>query len=258
LTAPVERVASTPEPVGKAGTSSTAAVGVTGGSALGGAAAGDVAWRGQQQQRLQRLVYAVARQAPGFAWAAGLKDDGKTLLVSEIGGGWIPPIVQIPLGVDRLLDPACRRNGATVEDLLGATTVSVTYRPNSYIAEPGADEPALTADRTARAVPPIDELGPRLVDMVQCRDGLPRWAKTLATAATRRTGVLELEVGLLKQGLTEIEQAVRDAPVGGRQYSEAGMNWMLLSAIEAAIDGDKDLCRYHLVWAIAASTKAGK
>ncbi|EUA08111.1 hypothetical protein I546_4910 [Mycobacterium kansasii 732] len=57
-------------------------------SATSGAAAGAVSARAAEQQRLERLVDAVARQEPRLSWAAGLREDGTTtLLVTDLAGG---------------------------------------------------------------------------------------------------------------------------------------------------------------------------
>ncbi len=70
-------------------------------AATTGAVTGDSAKRSAEQQRLRRIVDAVARQEPGLSWAAGLRDDGRTtLLVTDLAGGWIPPHVRLPLARD--------------------------------------------------------------------------------------------------------------------------------------------------------------
>lgn len=54
-------------------------------SATAGATAGAVSARAAEQQRLQRIVDAVARQEPRISWAAGLRDDGTTTLLVTDG-----------------------------------------------------------------------------------------------------------------------------------------------------------------------------
>jgi hypothetical protein len=213
--------------------------------------AGDVSSRAAEQQRLQRLVDAVARQAPGLAWAAGLRDDGTTLLVTDIGCGWIPPNVKIPVGVNRLLEPALRRSDAGALDLLGAVTAAAVHNPNGFIAKPRPDDPTLTGDRVARAGPEVDELGPTLVEAVRRRDGLPRVAQTLAQAATRGTGVTEKEIDLLQ---TEQESAYHKAMEDPYDFPRVG-DWMLLAAIDALIEGHESLAHYHVAWYEAVSAK---
>ena len=44
-----------------------------------------------EQERLERLLKFVARQEPGLRWAVGVRDDGTTLLVTDLAHGWIPP-----------------------------------------------------------------------------------------------------------------------------------------------------------------------
>jgi hypothetical protein len=236
---------------GQAGASAATPAGTSALSAATGAVAGDVSSRAAEQQRLQRLVDAVARQAPGLAWAAGQRDDGTTLLVSNIGCGWIPPNVKIPVGVNRLLEPGLRRSDASVVDLLGAVTAAAVHTPNGFIAKPGPDDPALTGDRVARTGPEVDELGPTLVEAVRRRDGLPRIAQTLAQAATRGTGVAENEIEALQhEQHAAYQKALRDP----HDLSGAA-DWMLVGAIGALIEGHESLAHYHLAWYQAASAK---
>lgn len=96
-------------------------------SATAGATAGAVSARAAEQQRLQRIVDAVARQEPRISWAAGLRDDGTTtLLVTDLAGGWIPPHVRLPANVT-LLEPTARRRDADVIDLLGAVVAVAAH-----------------------------------------------------------------------------------------------------------------------------------
>lgn len=215
-------------------------------SAATGATAGAVSERAAEQQRLQRLVDAVARQEPRLSWAAGLRDDGTTLLATDLAGGWIPPHVRLPAHIT-LLEPTARRHDANVVDLLGAITVAAAHHANTYVAEPGPDEPALSGDRPARsAAPKVDELGPTLVDAVRRRDGLPRIAQAVAAPAVRKTGVLESETEMLRECAAEIQHAVLAAYP--KHDPAAVGDWMLLAAIEALIDGHEYLANYHLAW----------
>ncbi|WP_156766701.1 DUF5631 domain-containing protein [Mycobacterium sp. E2327] len=222
-------------------------------SAATGALAGDVSSRAAEQQRLQRLVNSVARQAPGLSWAAGLRDDGTTLLVGSIGCGWIPPNVKIPVGANRLLEPALRRSDADVVDLLGAVTAAAVHKAHGFIAKPGPDDPPLTGDRVARTGPEVEELGPTLVEAVRRRDGLPRIAQTLAQAATRETGVTENEVDALQR---ELQAAYNKALEDPHNLSRAA-DWMLLAAVQALIEGHEWLAHYHVAWYEAVSPKLG-
>ena len=236
---------------GRAGTGPAVPPAASALSAATGVVAGDATRRGAEQHRLQRLVDAVARQAPGLSWAAGLRDDGTTLLVTDIACGWVPPNVKIPVGVNRLLEPALRRSDAGVVDLLGAVTAAAVHQPNGFIAKPRPDDPALTGDRAARSGPEVDELGPTLVEAVRRRDGLPRVAQTLAQAATRGTGVTEKEIDLLQK---EQESAYHKAMDDPHDLSRVA-DWMLLAAIGALIDGHESLAHYHVAWYEAVSAK---
>lgn len=246
LVSPVERAGSGTA-TGQAGVGSSAMAGASALSATSGATAGAASARASEQQRLQRLVDAVARQEPRLSWAAGLRDDGiTTLLVTDLAGGWIPPHVRLPAHVT-LLEPAARRRDAGAVDLLGAVTVAAAHQPNAFIAEPDRDAPALTGDRAARsACPKVDELGPTLVDAVRRRDGLPRIAQALAAPAVRKTGVLENEAELLGERIAEIQHSVLN---GYPQHDPSAVgDWMLLAAIQALIDGHEYLAHYHLSW----------
>ncbi|OBH27054.1 Tat (twin-arginine translocation) pathway signal sequence [Mycobacterium sp. E342] len=225
-------------------------------SAATGAAAGSVSSRAVEQQRLQRLVDAVARQEPRISWAAGLRDDGTTtLLVTDLAGGWIPPHVKLPAHVT-LLEPAPRRRDATVVDLLGAVVVAAAHEHNTYVAEADPEAPPLTGDRPARsAAPQVDELGPALVEAVRRRDGLPRIAQAIAAPAVRRTGVLENETQLLRTCIADIQNLVLTA-YPNHDPGAVG-DWTLLAAIEAMIDGHKYLANYHMAWFDVISHLAG-
>ncbi|OBI34216.1 Tat (twin-arginine translocation) pathway signal sequence [Mycobacterium sp. E1386] len=225
-------------------------------SAATGATAGAVSSRAAEQQRLQRIVDAVARQEPRLSWGAGLRDDGTTsLLVTDLAGGWIPPHVRLPAHVT-LLEPAARRRDATVVDLLGAVVVAAAHEHNTYVAESDPEAPTLSGDRPARsAAPRVDELGPALVEAVRRRDGLPRIAQAIAAPAVRKTGVLEKETELLRNCMVEIQNSVLTAYP---DYAPAAVgDWMLLAAIEALIDGHEYLANYHMAWFEVISHQAG-
>jgi hypothetical protein len=236
---------------GQAGTTPAVPAGSAALSATSGALAGDVSSRTAEQQRLQRLVEAVARQAPELPWAVGLRDDGTTLLVCGVGCGWIPPNVKIPVGVNRLLEPALRRPDTTAVDLLGSVTAAAVHKPHGFIANPGPDEPALTGDRVARTGPEVEELRPALVEAVRRRDGLPRIAQTLALATTRGTGVTDNEIDLLLDAERSSCQKVLDDPHDVSRVAD----WMLLAAIDALIQGHEWLAHYHVAWYEAISAK---
>lgn len=255
LVSPVERTAAGAA-AGQAGAGSSTMAGASAASAAAGATAGTVSARTAEQQRLQRIVDAVARQEPRLSWAAGLRDDGTTtLLVTDLAGGWIPPHVRLPAHVT-LLEPTARRHDASVVDLLGAITVAAAHHANTYVAEPGPDEPALSGDRPARsAAPEVEELGPTLVDAVRRRDGLPRIAQAVAAPAVRKTGVLDSESELLRECVAEIQHSVLNA-YPNHDPAAVG-DWMLLAAIEALIDGHGYLANYHLAWFDAISHRSG-
>ncbi|WP_232078437.1 DUF5631 domain-containing protein [Mycobacterium paraseoulense] len=222
-------------------------VGASAASAATGATAGAVSSRAAEQQRLQRLVDAVARQEPRLSWAAGLRDDGSTtLLVTDLAAGWVPPHVKLPAHVT-LLEPAPRRRDASAVDLLGAVVCAAAHEHNTYVGEPDPEAPVLSGDRPARsASPQVDELGPALVEAVRRRDGLPRIAQAIAAPAVRHTGVLETEIELLRTCIADIQNSVLTA-YPNHDPAAVG-DWMLLATIEAMIDGHEYLANYHMAW----------
>ena len=151
-----------------------------------------------------------------------------------------------------VLEPGLRRRNASVADLLGAAAAAAAHKPNTYVAEPGPDEPGLSGDRAARsAAPKVDELGPTLVEAVRGRDGLPRIALAVAVPAVRKTGVLANEVELLRGCAAAIRESILTKYP--QHDPEAVGDWMLLAAIEALIDGHEYLANYHVAWFVAAT-----
>lgn len=254
LVSPVERAAAQGTAAGQTGATASTMAGATAVSATAGATAGAASSRAAEQQRLQRLVDAVARQEPRLSWAAGLRDDGTTtLLVTDLAGGWMPPHVRLPAHVT-LLEPAPRRRDATVVDLLGVVVVAAAHEHNTYVAESDSEAPTLSGDRPARSVAPrVDELGPTLVDAVRRRDGLPRIAQAIAAPAVRKTGVLDSEAELLHKCINDIQQSVLSL-YPNHDVAAVG-DWMLLAAIDAVIEGHEYLANYHLAWFIATTRR---
>nr|WP_197503787.1 DUF5631 domain-containing protein [Mycobacterium sp. 852014-50255_SCH5639931] len=255
LVSPVERAAQGAAP-GQAGTGASTMAGASSASAATGATAGATSSRAVEEQRLQRIVDAVARQEPRLSWAAGLRDDGTTtLLVTDLAGGWIPPHVRLPAYVT-LLEPSTRRRDASAVELLGAVVVAAAHHPNAYVGEPGTEEPPLTGDRLARsAAPHVDELGPTLVEAVRRRDGLPRIAQAVAAPAVRKTGVLENEDQLLRECIADIQHTVLNTYP--HHDLAVVVDWMLLAAIEALIDEHEFLANYHMAWFEVSTGQGG-
>lgn len=256
LVSPVDRTAAGTTTGGQVGTSGTTMAAASAASATSGAAAGAVSARTAEQQRLERLVDAVARQEPRLSWAAGLREDGTTtLLVTDLAGGWIPPHIRLPANVT-LLEPTARRRDVSVVDLLGAVVAAAAHEPNAYIGAPGPDAPLLSGDRAARsAAPQVDELGPTLVEAVRRRDGLPRIAQAIAAPAVRKTGVLESETQLLRERLTAIQESVLHV-YPDHELSALG-DWMLMAAIDALIDEHRYLANYHMAWFAVVARREG-
>lgn len=208
-----------------------------------GAMAGTVTKETAAQNRLRRLLDAVVRQQPHLHWALGDLEDGTTLLVTDLAGGWIPPNVQIPTGV-RLLTPADRRGGLAA--LLGRTTREAAYTPGQLIDPDDATDPVRMSIR-ARDTAVVADLGWELSQATKWRDGLPRLAHTLAKALSARTGCLDSEVELLRDYLSTVSHTVLARYPESVDPIHVG-NWQLLATIDALINDHKTLANYHFAW----------
>lgn len=241
--------AATPTGVTPAGIAETAM-----GSAATGAIAGAAAQQSIEQARLDRLLEAVARQEPKLKWAIGDREDGTTVLVTDLASGWIPPHIEIPKGVE-LLQPQKRRGG--LEHLLGETVNHSIWTPGHYLPNAKDVEPVEMTFR-ARQVPDIDELNWELTQATNWRDGLPRLAHTLTKAGIAGTGVLESEADLLYEHLTAARDKVVRAYPDNVDPTDVG-NWQLLASISGLIAKDKTTLRYHFAWfqALSMATQGG-
>lgn len=202
------------------------------------------------EQRLQRLLAFVARQEPGLRWAIGSFDDGRTLLVTDVAGGWIPSGIELPAGV-HLLEPGRRSGTATA--MLGAPAESASYSPGDRLGW-ASDFGATDASVQPRELEPIDDLGWQLSEATHWRDGLPRMANTLAKAGSAGTGVLDAEIDLLRVHLDTLRYQLL------AQYPDTDLtlvlNCMLLAATEGVATGDTVAANYHYSWFRALSAPA--
>ena len=210
-------------------------------AATGGAAVGAAAARTEAENRLRRLLAAVARQQPQLRWAIGILDNGDTVLATDLAGGWLPPHIDVPVGVKLLRPTAHRRNLAA---LLGAATLTAHYEPGQYLSP--AAEPVAMSIR-ARDTAPVEDLGWALSQATKWRDGLPRLAHTLAKAITAQTGFLDSEVVLLREHLRAVERTVLVKYPANVNPAEVA-NWQLLATIAALLDNDRRLANYHFDW----------
>jgi hypothetical protein len=208
-----------------------------------GAAAGAALSQSQALHRLQRLLDAVARQEPKLRWAIGEREDGTTVLTTDLASGWIPPHVEIPTGVT-LLTPRHRR--PVLSAMLGETTLTAAYTPGQYIpAAEDADHVSMSI--RSRLTTEVGELGWELGQATKWRDGLPRLAHTLAKAASTGTGYLDSEVDLLREHLATVTRQVLTDYADTVDPAKVG-NWQLLATIDALIKDEKTSANYHLAW----------
>ncbi|QYL17397.1 DUF5631 domain-containing protein [Mycolicibacterium pallens] len=229
-----------------AGTAAPAPAGLTENavaSTTTGAMAGASAAQTQAQQRLSRLLDAVARQEPKLRWAIGDREDGNTVLATDLASGWIPPHVEIPTGI-KLLKPRSRNR--TLDALLGETTLTAAYAPGQYLP-PAEDAQPTPMSIRARDTDDVEDLGWELSQATKWRDGLPRLAHTLAKAASTGTGYLDSEVELLREHLATVEGKVLGDYPDHVDTANVG-NWQLLATIDALIKGEKTAANYHFAW----------
>jgi Family of unknown function (DUF5632)/Family of unknown function (DUF5631) len=222
-------------------------------ASAGGALAGAVSAEATARARLQRLVAAVAGQQPRLSWAVGDRADDTTVLVTDLASGWIPPGIEIPSALT-LLEPARRRGD--LEALLGEVRLAAATEADHYRPESETDEPVPMSPRR-RLVPEVEDLGWELNRATLYRDGLTRLAHTLATAASKNTGVLESEAEELHSQLTALADRVLDSYPDHVNAADVG-NWQLLAAIEALVNEDRIAANYHLAWFLACNTAAAE
>jgi hypothetical protein len=195
-----------------------------------------------ERDRLERLLKFVARQEPGLRWAVGTREDGATLLVTDLAHGWIPPGITLPAEV-RLLEPA-RRTG-TAAALLGQTTLTAKYAPGDPLGW-ASDYEVTDTSSQPRELPEVDDLGWVLGEATHWRDGLPRMVNTLAKAGAAGTGIVEAEIDILRVYLdTSRYQLLAQYP-----DIDAGLllNCLLLAATEGIATKNQVSANYHFAW----------
>jgi hypothetical protein len=210
-----------------------------------------------EYERLERVLKFVARQEPGLRWAVGIREEGSTLLVTDLAHGWIPPGLKLPADI-QLLEPG-RRSG-TAATLLGRTTLLGTYAPGDPLGWATDYEVADTSSRP-RELPAVDDLGWVLGEATHWRDGLPRMVNTLAKAGAAGTGVVDAEIDILRVYLDTSRYQLL------AQYPDVDpgllLNCLLLAATEAIATKDLVSANYHFAWfqslssAPASGWKAG-
>ena len=199
-----------------------------------------------------RLLAAVARQQPRLRWAVGEKPEGGMVLATDLAGGWIPPGLAIPIGLEL---PAPRARCADLDVILGPAILAAVYEPGQPLASIADTDPVQTSENS-RWAPAVEDLGWELSRATKWREGLPRLAHTLARALSARTGWLDSEVALLRRHLQDVAEAVlRGYP---DHVPAVGLGtWQLLATVDAAISGEKALANYHLAW-FSAQTSAAR
>jgi uncharacterized protein DUF5632/uncharacterized protein DUF5631 len=201
-----------------------------------------------ERERLERLLKFVARQEPGLRWAIGNREDGTTLLVTDLAHGWIPPGITLPADV-RLLAPDRRKGNAAT--LLGQTAVLATYAPGDPLGWASDYDVADTSSQP-RELPVVEDLGWLLSEATHWRDGLPRMVHTLAKAGAGGTGVIDAEIDILRVYLDtsryQLFAMYPDIDTG------LLLNCLLLAATEGIAAGNLVNANYHFAWFQMLST----
>jgi hypothetical protein len=195
-----------------------------------------------ESERLERLLKFVARQEPGLRWAVGIREDGSTLLVTDLAHGWIPPGITLPDEV-RLLEPGRRKGNAAA--LLGQTALLSTYAPGDPLGW-ATDYEVTNKSSKPRELPAVDDLGWVLGEATHWRDGLPRMVNTLARAGAAGTGIVDAEIDILRVYLdTSRYQLLAQYPdVDPGQL----LNCLLLAATEGMATKNLVNANYHFAW----------
>jgi len=201
-----------------------------------------------ERERLERLLKFVARQEPGLRWAIGNRDDGTTLLVTDLAHGWIPPGITLPADVT-LLAPDRRLGNAAA--LLGQTAVLATYAPGDPLGW-ASDYDVTDTSSQPRELPAVEDLGWLLSEATHWRDGLPRMVHTLARAGAAGTGVIDAEIDILRVYLDtsryQLFAMYPDIDTG------LLLNCLLLAATEGIAAGNLVNANYHFAWFQMLST----
>jgi len=194
------------------------------------------------RERLERVLKFVARQEPGVRWAVGIREDGSTLLVTDLAHGWIPPGINLPADI-QLLEPGRRTGNAAT--LLGRTTSSATYAPGDPLGW-ATDYEVTDISSRPRELPAVDDLGWVLGEATHWRDGLPRIANTLAKAGAAGTGIVEAEIDILRVYL----DTSRYQLLGQYPDVDPGLlqNCLLLAATEGIATKNTVTANYHFAW----------
>jgi hypothetical protein len=195
-----------------------------------------------ERERLERLLKFVARQEPGLRWAIGNRDDGTTLLVTDLAHGWIPPGITLPADVG-LLGPGRRTGTATA--LLGPASLLATYAPGDPLGW-ATDYDATETSSQPRELAPVDDLGWLVGEATHWRDGLPRMVNTLAKAGAAGTGILDAEIDILRVYLDTTRYQLL------AQYPDIDpgllLNCLLLAATEGIATKNPVNANYHFAW----------
>ncbi|MDT5146372.1 MAG: hypothetical protein QOC58_1017 [Mycobacterium sp.] len=201
-----------------------------------------------ERERLERVLKFVARQEPGLRWAVGIREDGSTLLVTDLAYGWIPPGLNLPADI-QLLEPA-RRTG-TAAALLGRTTLVATYAPGDPLGW-ATDYEVTDISSQPRVLPVVDDLGWVLGEATHWRDGLPRMVNTLAKAGAAGTGIVDAEIDILRVYLDTSRYQLL------AQYPDVDpgllLNCLLLAATEGIATTNTVSANYHFAWFQALSS----
>lgn len=195
--------------------------------------------------QLARQLTFVVRQAPRVAWVAGMREDGSTVMATDVAHGWIPPRLVLPAGAV-CLAPAFRSK-ARWEAVIAALRPHVSYVPGEPF--PAADPVGvMSCASTPQTVahPDSGKVVHRIAHHVTMRDGFPPAIRSAvaAAAAGRPTVPAALSV-VFAHVDTTCHQILSDYPLVDNAVLG---DCMLLAAIEGVITGNDVSAMYHAAW----------
>lgn len=187
-------------------------------------------------ERLRPILEFVALQEPRLRWSVSDYSDRCVVLATDLAGGWIPPNIAVPVGV-QIWEP-----GGT-PDPLTAAAERVTYEPGQYL--PPAIERLAAQPVSSGAA--VDRLELSLFHATRERERLPHVAHTLMGALCARQSYPRSDVLLLAERIGAVRHSVLESYPAAVDPTDVG-NWQLLASVDALLRDEPRQAAYHFGW----------